>query len=42
MKWSNKSSNYNKYEDLVNNLDELIEEPNKPTDEIKETSKPTP
>lgn len=41
MKWSNKSSNYNKYEDLVNNLDELIEEPNKPTDEIKETSKPT-
>lgn len=34
MKWSNKSSNYIKYEALVNNLAELIEGPNKPTDEI--------
>ena len=41
MKWSNKSSNYIKYEALVNNLAELIEGPNKPTDEIKETNRPT-
>lgn len=41
MKWSNKSSNYIRYEDLVNNLDELIEEPKKPTYEIQESNKPT-
>ena len=41
MKWSNKSSNYIKYEALVNNLAELIEGPNKPTDEIEETNRPT-
>ena len=32
MKWSNKSSNYIMYQDLVDNMDELIEDNNdKPT-----------